>query len=57
MFSGLTSLGNINLRDNNLSSLSANVFSGLTSLWNISLRDNDLTSLPGGAVFRPDVAD
>ena len=48
MFSGLTKLEELLLRENALTSLPAGVFSGLTKLKTLWLHDNALESLPAG---------
>ena len=48
LFTGLTSLTEIELAENELSSLDAGVFSGLTALERLGLDDNELSSLPAG---------
>ncbi len=48
MFSGLTSLDNLSLYGNELSSLPGTVFSGLTNLTKLGLQSNALSSLPDG---------
>ena len=47
-FSGLTSLQELDLGINELTSLSLELFSGLSSLQELDLSFNDLTSLPSG---------
>ena len=48
VFSGLSSLTNLQLQNNGLTSLPAGVFSGLSNLQQLLLHSNDLTSLPAG---------
>ena len=48
-FSGLTNLGQLDLRGNRLSSLESGVFSGLTNLERLHLRGNQISSLESGA--------
>ena len=57
VFSGLTKLKNLLLRDNALTSLPAGVFSGLEELGLLDLHNNDLTSLPDGVFSGLDGAD
>ena len=48
-FSGLTTLTDLSLIGNELSSFPVGAFSGLTALETLNLRDNELSSLPVGA--------
>ena len=52
MFGGLTALTTLDLRDNALAALPANVFDGLTALETLRLSDNELATLPDD-VFAP----
>ena len=52
-FSGLSSLRDLSLHNNSLSTLPEGVFSGLSSLQNLPLYNNSLSTLPEGRVFRP----
>ena len=51
--SGLTGLRNLNLEDNQLSTLPADIFADLTGLNYLTLTDNQLTTLPAGIFEGP----